>query len=103
MQFTVYRNADNATCKVVPFLLDIQSDLIEKFQTCVVVPLISPARAGTPLTRLMPLLEVDGESWVMDTPQLAGVPRRTLGQPVAELSSQRSTIMMALDMLISGI
>jgi toxin CcdB len=51
----------------------------------------------------MPVFQVEGEPWVMDTAQLAAVPRKTLGHPVADLSDERHTITSALDMLISGI
>lgn len=103
MQFTVYRNQDPASRRRVPFLLDVQSDLIGQMTTCVVVPLITPGRAEVAVARLMPMLEVDGRQWVMDTPLLAGVPRKALGKPVADVSSQRGAIMAALDMLVSGI
>ncbi|MBS0199719.1 MAG: CcdB family protein [Proteobacteria bacterium] len=100
MQFTVYRNVGN---KRVPFLLDVQSDLIDGLKTRVVVPLIAASHVQVTASRLMPILEVAGEQWVMDTTLLAGVPRSILGKPVADLSHQRAAIMSALDMLISGI
>ena len=103
MQFTVHRNADARSRKRVPYLLTVQSDLIESAGTCVVVPLITLERAGTPVSRLMPQLPVGDEMMVMDTLQLAAIPRAALGVAVADLSQQRSTIMAALDMLISGI
>ncbi|MCM2336226.1 MAG: CcdB family protein [Pseudomonas sp.] len=103
MQFTVYHNADAATRKAVPYLLDVQSDLIDDLRSRVVVPLIAPARAQLPVSRLMPLLDVLGEPLVMDTPQLAGVPQKALGAPVANLCHERSAILAALDVLISGI
>lgn len=103
MQFTVYRNADPGSRKRVPYLLDVQSDLIGQLGTRVVVPLISPDRAEVAATRLMPALQVEGRPWVMDTPLLAGIPCKALGRPVADLSSARAVIMGALDLLISGI
>ena len=103
MQFMVFQNADAASRRRVPYLLSVQSDLIGDMRTCVVVPLIAPARAEIAATGLMPTLHVEGKPWVMDTPLLAGVPRQVLGKPVADLSSERPTIMAALDLLISGI
>lgn len=103
MQFAAHRNADTRSRTRVPYLLIVQSDLIESANTCVVVPLITPERAGTPVSRLMPQLPIGDEMMIMDTLQLAGIPRAALGAPVADLSVQRSTIMAALDMLISGI
>lgn len=103
MQFVAYRNADKASRKRVPYLLVVQSDLIESARTCVVVPLITQERAGTPVSRLMPVLGVDGETMVMDTLQLAAIPHTVLGSAIADLSHERSNIMAALDLLISGI
>lgn len=103
MQFTAYRNADERTGALVPYLLDVQSDLVAKAATCVVVPLIARDRAGQPVERLMPSFDFEGGTWVMDTLQLAGVPRRALGQPVANLAAERDRILAAFDMLVSGI
>jgi toxin CcdB len=103
MQFTVYLNANPHSRKHVPYLLDVQSDLIGEMGTRVVVPLISPDRAEVAATRLMPTLQVEGQPWVMDTPLVAGIPFKALGKPVADLSSKRVVIMAALDLLISGI
>ncbi len=103
MQFTVYRNADTASMKVVPYLLDVQSDFINGLATCVVVPLIAPARASVAAERLMPEFEVEGAWWVMDTAMLAAIPRKKLGRPVADLSGERFAILAALDFLTNGI
>ncbi len=42
-QFAVHRNTNPATRSSVPFLLDVQSDLIEELGTRVVVPLYTVA------------------------------------------------------------
>lgn len=102
-QFLVYRNADAASRKQIPYLLDVQSDLIETTGSRVVVPLITPERAGGVIQRLMPFVPVGGEAMVMDTSQIMGIPMRMLGEPVADISKERGAIMAALDMLISGI
>ena len=46
-QFKVYENPNDATRQTYPYLLDIQSNLLDELRTTVVIPL-SPARiAGT--------------------------------------------------------
>lgn len=102
-QFVVYANADAASRKWIPYLLDVQSDLIETAGSRVVVPLIGKDRAGNAIRHLMPGFEVSGERMVMDTAQVMGIPVRMLGKPVADLSPERATITAALDLLISGI
>ncbi len=102
-QFSVYANPDANTRKRFPLLLDVQCDLIADLDTRVVVPLVRrTAMAGTVIADLMPILEVDGDAYVMLTPQLAGIARRNLGAWVADLSERRDDIKAALDLLITG-
>ena len=103
-QFAVHRNSNPATKSAVPYLLDVQSDLIAQLGTRVVVPLYTTtAMKGKVLKTLTPLLRVDGRQYVMMTPQLAGVSKKELGQQVSSLAAQRDEIIAALDMLITGI
>lgn len=103
-QFAVHRNANSATKSAVPYLLDVQSDLIESLSTRVVVPLYpAAAMKGKTLRTLTPSFEIDGKQYVMVTPQLAGIPKKLLGAKVADLSTRRDEILAALDLLITGI
>lgn len=103
-QFAVHKNTNAATKATVPFLLDVQSDLISELATRVVVPLYTAtAMKGKTLRTLMPTFEIDDKQYVMVTPQLAGIATRQLGAQVADLSAQRNEITAALDLLITGI
>jgi len=103
-QFAVHKNTNAATKAAVPFLLDVQSDLISELATRVVVPLYTAtAMKGKTLRSLMPTFEIDDKQYVMVTPQLAGIATRQLGAQVADLSAQRNEIIAALDLLITGI
>ena len=103
-QFAVHRNKNPATKGAIPLLLDIQSDLLVDLGTRVVVPLCSAATMkGKLLTTLMPLLDVDRKSYAMLTSQLAGIDKKRLGSPVADLSYRRHDILAAVDLLITGI
>ena len=101
-QFDVYRNPNPATNEQIPYLLDLQTDLLEVTKTRVIVPL---EKCGTfkVAVRLMPKFEIEGVSVVMSTPELAGVSLMNVGDPVASLSSSRQEIIAALDLLFSGI
>lgn len=103
-QFTVFENPNRSKRTIYPYLLDIQSDLLSELRTTVVIPL-SPLRlAGKAvISRLCPVLEVNGESYVALTQQLAGVDRRDLGKAVCNLTDCRSDIIAAMDFIISGI
>jgi len=45
-QFIAYENANPATKKTYPYLLDIQSNLLDELRTTVVIPLCPAALAG---------------------------------------------------------
>ena len=103
-QFDVYRNANPATRARVPYLLDVQSDLLEPLATRIVVPLCRPeVLGGKPAEGLNPAFEVGGRRLLMLTPELAGVPRRTLGERIANLAHERQSIIAALDLVFTGI
>jgi toxin CcdB len=103
-QFSVCRNKNPQTREAIPFLLDIQNDLLAGLETRVVVPLCpASAMQGRTLRTLMPILEVEGKSFFMLTPQMAGVPKGELGAPVAQLEQHRFEIIAAVDFLLTGI
>jgi toxin CcdB len=103
-QFDVYRNPNVATRERLPFLLDVQSDLLDALATRIVVPLCRPeVLSGKPAERLNPALEVEGVTLLMLTPELAGIPRKALGQRVTNLAANRPTIVAALDLAFTGI
>lgn len=103
-QFAVHKNVNARARASYPLLLDIQSDLLSDLHTRVVVPLTrQPALLRKPVTHLTPLLTVDGVSYLLLTPQLAGVAVKDIGEFVADLADQRESIVAAMDFLISGI
>ncbi len=101
-QFAVHRNPNPATNAAIPLLLNIQSELLDALASRVVVPLYVPAALHDGiLTQLMPGMEVDGASYIAVTPELAGIPRKVLGEPVGDLSHRRHDIVAALDLLLT--
>ncbi len=103
-QFDVYRNASAATRARIPYLLDVQSDLLDPLATRVVVPLCKPeVLSGKPAERLNPAFEIEGRKVLMLTPELAGVARKLLGDRVAGLAHERRAIIAALDLVFTGI
>ena len=103
-QFAVHRNPNRATRAKIPLLLDVQSDLLESLNTRVVIPLYIPAAAEDGIIgTLTPRIEVEHTSYIAMTPELAGIPRKSLGAPVGNLSHRRHDIIAALDLLLTGI
>ncbi|MGD7035533.1 CcdB family protein [Methylotuvimicrobium buryatense] len=103
-QFRAYENSNKATMKAYPYLLDIQSNLLDELRTTVVIPLCPTNLAGkAAITKLCPILKIDDRSFIVLTQQIAGIDRKYLGKEICDLSQYRSEIIAALDFIISGI
>lgn len=96
-RFDVYRSDAGQV-----LLLDCQADLLSSLATRLVVPLLRPAGAPTPARVLNPMLDVEGERYVMVTQYAATVEVRALGPRIASLADQGHAIMNALDFLLTG-
>jgi toxin CcdB len=84
--------------------VDAQSDLLDDLQTRLVIPLSkAPALTKKPIARLMPPIDIDGEQYLLMTPQLAGIACAELGPAVGSVADQRTAIVAALDLLITGV
>ncbi len=102
-QFDVYLNRNPATRKSIPYLLDVQADLLDTLATRVVVPLVLEEEMGLAAKHLNPQFKIKGTSVVMSAAELAGVPNRLLGDKVASLKNKRDEIIAGLDLLFTGI
>lgn len=103
-QFSVYQNKNKATQATYPLLLNIQNDLLASMTTCVVVPLTPlQTMAHQPMSKLTPVLLVQGQDYCMITPQLAGIHKRELGAEIEILTAYQNDIIAAVDFLLSGV
>lgn len=102
-QFDVYRNANPASGQAIPYLLDVQSGLLDRLATRVVVPLVLAPEFGKAAKVLNPQFEIEGVAVVMSTAELAGVSSRMLGERLTSLALRRDEIIAALDFLFTGI
>ena len=102
-QFDVYLNSNPDTRKTIPYLLDIQADLLDMLATRVVVPLVLAEKMELAARQLNPQFKVKGVAVVMSTAELAGITNRSLGEKVASLKNKRDEIIAALDLLFTGI
>lgn len=102
--FMVHKNKNPNTKARVPYLLDVQSNLLSELDTRVVIPLYATtALKGKLLTTLTPTIKIEGKEYVLMTPQLAGIARKELGAEVIELTQHRDSIMASIDFLTTGI
>ena len=102
-RFDVYANP-GAHANTTPYLLDVQSGLLDGLDSRVVVPLRSVAhfpRVKLP-SRLTPVFTIQGQACLLETPKLGAVPLRVLKQPVVSLTDSQAEITAALDFLFQG-
>jgi toxin CcdB len=102
-QYVAYENLNKDFRKLYPYLLDIQSNLLEELETTTVIPLTRIQTVNKKFTKLTPVVEVLGAKHLVMTQQIAGLDRTLLGKPVDDLSMYRFAIVDALDFIISGI
>lgn len=102
-RFDVYSNS-GAHQATVPFLLDVQSDLLDGLDSRVVIPLRRIDKfANVKLpTSLMPVIQIQDEDFILETPKIGSVPIRILKNRVCSLSEKQNLITAALDFLFQG-
>ncbi len=103
-QYDVYANPNAASRDAVPYVVDVQSRLLDHFNTRLTMPLLRLATVtpGIP-RRLVPRLRVGDESLVLYAHQAAVVETRLLRQPIASLAAHALEICDALDAVTSGV
>lgn len=102
-QFDVYFNPNADTRDAIPFVLDVQADLLDTLATRVVVPLVLAEEMRLAAKHLNPQFKIKGMAVVMSTAELAGVSKRSLDDKVLSLKNKRDEIITALDLLFTGI
>ena len=103
-QFDVYANPSSHSKAHYPYLVDIQSAVLTRLASRIVIPLgRSSAFGGEAMKGLTPMLSFDGEELLLLTPQIASVPEKQLRKPVGSLAHFREQIIAALDLAITGV
>jgi toxin CcdB len=101
--YSVFQNPNPRTNAAIPVLLDVQFEVLSVLGTRAMVPLDRPEAAdGQALSRLTPVVQVQGKPLVAMVPELAGIARRELGPVSGDLASARAEIRLAIDLLLTG-
>ena len=101
-QYDVCRNANAVSRKRVLFVIVLQSDLMQDFKTVVVAPLVAETVA-TKLTKLNPVVIVQGRTYRVSMAEMSGVLRSQLGEAVVNAQNQHAEFIAAIDLLFTGI
>ncbi len=102
-QFDVYLNPNTETNHNIPYLVDVQADLLDVLATRIVIPLHTMTSMPKPARHLNPILEISDERFVLSTAELAGIPTAMLGTPIDNLKTYREDVIAALDFVCTGI
>ena len=103
-QYDIHRNPDARTRGAMPYVLELQADLLSGLDTRVVAPLVAASIYRGAVPRLNPSLTVEGVVHVLLSQQLAAIPKRVLtGPPVMNVADKSYEITAAVDFLVTGI
>jgi toxin CcdB len=98
-QFDVYENINESSKENIPYLLDIQNDILKNLSSRVVVPLVINAKRAKILN---PKFDIEDIQVTMSTSELASLSINNIGTKVCSLKNKREEIINAVDFLITG-
>jgi toxin CcdB len=103
-QWDVYPNPAPASREEVPFVIDVQSDLLRQLPTRFVVPLALSRRPPLGLPpRLVPAFEVKGRTLHLLPQEEGAIPARLLRGAVTYVRGASHRIVDALDTVMTGV
>lgn len=101
-QFDIFANPFPRSRGRQPFLINLQSDLLVRSLSTVVVAPLQPAASGPFADRLNPELTLDGTAYVVVVQEVVTVRKASLGEALASAADRRDAIVAALDLLFTG-
>jgi len=98
-QFDVYENKNIKTRDEIPFLLDIQHNILEDSSTRVMIPLGFQTQINNTIN---PSFSINETKVTLMTTFMATMTVEQLGQKVCSLKDNRDEIISSIDFLITG-
>ncbi len=103
-QWDVYPNPSARLRDEIPFLVDLQSDMLNGLPMRLVAPLARTRIPGTALPRrLCPVFTIEGGEVVLLPHEAGAIDARLLKGRVASLRTHSHEIVDALDTVVSGV
>ena len=103
-QFDVYPNPSKHQRADIPWIVDVQSDLLSALPTRLVIPLALRKHMPPALPRVLcPALQWEGEALVALPHMAAPFRTKDLGAPKGNMKSEASAFVGAIDAVISGV
>jgi toxin CcdB len=101
-QFDVYENGDQQSRHSEPYVMDVQSNLLNGLATRMVIPLVSKETIGQPVDILNPVVRIANQNFYLSSPQLRSVHKDRLGNKIATIVNQRDAVRASVAFLLSG-
>ncbi len=98
-QFDVYKNENKLTNEKVPYLLNIQNDILDSINTRVVIPLVKDMKDFKGLTKEF---IIENQKVYLTTSQMGTIHKNELKTKVTTLQNQKEDIKNSIDFLIYG-
>jgi len=102
-QFDVFANPVAAARGAYPFLVLLQSDLVEQMKTRVVAPASLAVRTGAKTNRLLPLVAIEQERYLVLVPRVFAIDRSELRTAIGNVRDARAELIQAIDLLFVGV
>lgn len=102
-QYDVFANPSQSASSGIPYVVVIQSDLLDALATRLVIPLAEPDADTKVPTALCPLITVKGQRLHALAHYAAPMPAKLLKRPIDNVAPQSSLLISALDVVLSGI
>ena len=98
-QFDVYINENSLTNQRVPYLLDVQNDILKSLNTRVVIPFVRDLKGVKGLSKEF---VINDEKVYLTTAQMGAVIMNELKEKVTSLENEKEEIKNSIDFLIYG-
>lgn len=102
-QFDVYVNPSESAAHSIPFVVVVQSELLDALATRMSIPLAAIDFSEKSPDKLCPMVKVNGENLRALAHYSAPLPTRSLRERVGNLAPQASLLIAAMDVVVSGV
>ena len=102
-QYDVYPNPSSSAADSIPYVIVIQSDLLDALATRLTIPLAELDMTVKVPTTLCPVIVVNGKRLHALAHYAAPLPARLLKRPVDNVAAQASALVSAMDAVLSGL
>ena len=102
-QYDVYANPSQSAAKGIPYVVVVQSDLLDALATRLTLPLAEPDAEVKVPTALCPVVTVKGRRFHALAHYAAPLPAKVLRRPVDNVAAQASALVSAIDVVLSGV